>query len=136
MIAAVPAQARQINGTDHPIVDDRQPRARGSVQNEAVPAVVPPKLLVIRPVELEVTRLAVAVLDPRGFDLDGRAVLEGRVVPARFGYDRCDDPDDLRDDGLLDERGDLKDEHHVNIDRQDSGEWELTLAEDLWRILC
>ncbi|AGN02821.1 hypothetical protein L593_14410 [Salinarchaeum sp. Harcht-Bsk1] len=39
--------------------------------------------------------------------------------------------DDLRLDGLLDDAGDLEGEHHVHIDRQDSGEWELTLVEDL-----
>lgn len=39
--------------------------------------------------------------------------------------------DDLRLDGLLDEDGELADEHHVHVDRQDSGEWELTLVEDL-----
>ncbi|WP_248515060.1 hypothetical protein [Salinarchaeum laminariae] len=39
--------------------------------------------------------------------------------------------DDLRLDGLLDDAGDLEGEHHVHIDRQDTGEWELTLVEDL-----
>jgi len=39
--------------------------------------------------------------------------------------------DDLRLDGLLDDSGDLEGEHHIHIDRQDSGEWELTLVEDL-----
>lgn len=39
--------------------------------------------------------------------------------------------DDLRLGGLLDDAGDLDGEHRVHIDRQDSGEWELTLVEDI-----
>lgn len=38
---------------------------------------------------------------------------------------------DLRLDGLLDDAGKLECEHHNHADRQDSGEWKLTLVEDL-----
>jgi hypothetical protein len=40
--------------------------------------------------------------------------------------------DDLRLDGLLDdEDGDLDGEHHVHVQREESGKWELQLVEDL-----
>lgn len=39
--------------------------------------------------------------------------------------------DDLRLDGLLDDDGTLEDEHQIHVDRQDEGEWQLTLVEDL-----
>ncbi|NGM69425.1 hypothetical protein G6M89_10460 [Natronolimnobius sp. AArcel1] len=39
--------------------------------------------------------------------------------------------DDLRLEGLLDENGELRDEHHVHVRHTDTGEWQLELVEDI-----
>ncbi|SDK70818.1 hypothetical protein [Natronorubrum texcoconense] len=39
--------------------------------------------------------------------------------------------DDLRLEGLIDENGELADEHHVHIQRVNDGQWTLELVEGI-----
>ncbi|SEH14664.1 hypothetical protein SAMN04487967_1710 [Natronorubrum sediminis] len=41
--------------------------------------------------------------------------------------------DDMRVEGLIDENGELKGDHHVHIRHVDDGEWTLELMDDIMR---
>ena len=54
-----------------------------SVDNETAPTARSPKFLVVLPIDLEIPRLAVAVLEHRALDLDRRSVPKLCIVPVR-----------------------------------------------------